>query len=306
MASISARADWPALSLSDWIETRDALHLWLQIVGKVRLRLAPLINHYWQCTFYLTARGLTTSPIPYGGRSFTIDFDFVDHRLVIRTTDGGHAGFTLEAQSVAAFYSRLMDELARLGLSVHIYEKPNELPVAVPFPSDDTPRPYDADAVHRFWRALSQSDRVFKQFRSRYIGKCSPVHLFWGAMDLAVTRFSGRTAPTHPGGVPNLPDRVTRESYSHEVSSCGFWSGTAPIDYPAFYAYGYPQPVGFADARVLPASAFYSTDFGEFILPYERVRESATPDETLLEFLQSTYAAAADLAHWDRVALERP
>ena len=305
MTSSNARADWPAVSLADWIETRDALHLWLQIVGKVRLRLAAPINHSWHSTFYLTARGLTTSPIPYGGRSFHIDFDFMDHRLVIAATDGGQAGFALEAESVAAFYSRLMQELARLGIAVHIYEKPNELPVAVPFPLDDTPRPYDADAVHRFWRALSQADRVLKQFRSRFIGKCSPVHLFWGGMDLAVTRFSGRTAPPHPGGIPNLPDRITREAYSHEVSSCGFWSGTAPIDYPAFYAYAYPQPPGFGEARVLPDGAFYNKDFGEFILPYDRVRDSESPDDSLLQFLQSTYVAAADLAHWDRAALER-
>ena len=305
MTSNNGRGNWPALSLADWVETRDALHLWLQIVGKVRLRLSAPINHYWHCTFYLTARGLTTSPIPYGDRSFHIDLDLMDHQLVIAATDGGQAGFALEGQSVAAFYSRFIQELARLGISVHIYEKPNELPIAVPFPADDKTRPYDADAVNRFWQALSQSDRVFKQFRSRFIGKCSPIHLFWGGMDLAVTRFSGRTAPPHPGGIPNLPDRVTRESYSHEVSSCGFWSGTAPIDYPAFYAYAYPTPAGFGEARVLPDGAFYSKDFGEFIMPYDRVRESGSPDETLLEFLESTYVAAADLARWDRTALER-
>lgn len=305
MSSISTRADWPELRLSDWVETRDALQLWLQIAGKIRLRLTPLVNHYWNCPLYLTARGITTSPMPYGSRSFTIDFDFINHRLVIATSDGSKGGFGLEAQSVAAFYHRLTEELARLGITVRIYEKPNELPTDVPFPQDNMPRPYDADAVHRFWRALSHADRVFNQFRARFIGKCSPVHLFWGAMDLAVTRFSGRVAPVHPGGVPNLPDRVTRESYSHEVSSCGFWSGTAPIDYPAFYSYAYPQPQGFGEARVRPDGAFYSKEFGEFILPYDRVRESASPDDTLLEFLQSTYVTAADLAHWDRGALER-
>jgi Family of unknown function (DUF5996) len=305
VSSTSSRADWPELRLSDWIETRDALQLWLQIAGKVRLTLSPLVNHYWHCTFYLTARGITTSPISSGSRSFTIDFDFVDHRLVITTTGGARRAFALEAQSVAAFYARLMDELERLELPVHIVAKPNELPVAVPFPQDSQPRPYDADAVNRFWRILSQTDRVFKLFRTRFIGKCSPVHLFWGGMDLAVTRFSGRKAPPHPGGIPNLPDYVTRESYSHEVSSCGFWSGTAPVDDAAFYAYAYPQPGGFADARVGPEGAFYSKEFGEFILPYDRVRESASPDDTLLDFLQSTYVAAADLAHWDRGALER-
>jgi hypothetical protein len=303
--SNSLRADWPELRLADWVETRDALHLWLQVVGKVRLTLTPPVNHSWHCTFYLTARGITTSPIPHGTRSFTVDFDFVDHRLMITTTDGGQRDVALEPQSVAAFYSRVMQELGRLDLPVHIVAKPNELPIAVPFAEDDKPRPYDRDAVNRFWRVLSQADRVLKIFRGRFIGKCSPVHLFWGAMDLAVTRFSGRKAPLHPGGIPNLPDRITQEAYSHEVSSCGFWSGTAPIDYPAFYAYAYAQPAGFADARVGPADAFYSKDFGEFILPYDRVRESSSPDETLLEFFQSTYGAAADLAHWDRAALER-
>jgi len=299
------RSDWPELRLADWIETRDALHLWLQIVGKIRVSLTPPVNHSWHSTFYLTARGLTTSPIPYGTRSFTIDFDFIDHRLLITTTDGHRRDMPLVAQSVASFYSRVMEALARLDLEVRIVAKPNELPVVVAFPQDEQPRPYDAEAVNRFWRALSQADRVFKKFRGRFIGKCSPVHLFWGAMALAVTRFSGRTAPVHPGGIPNLPDRVTREAYSHEVSSCGFWSGTAPIDYPAFYAYAYPQPAGFAEARVRPDGAFYSTDFGEFIFPYDRVRESPSPDDTLLEFLQSTYVAAADLAKWDRRALER-
>jgi Family of unknown function (DUF5996) len=305
VTSIDLRADWPELPLAGWIETRDALHLWLQIVGKVRFSLSPPVNHSWNCTFYLTARGITTSPIPHGTRSFTIDFDFIEHRLIIAATDGRRREIPLEAQSVAAFYSRVMEELAHLELPVRIVAKPNELPVAVPFAKDDKPRPYDADAVNRFWRALSQADRVLKKFRAGFIGKCSPVHLFWGAMDLAVTRFSGRTAPVHPGGIPNLPDRVTREGYSHEVSSCGFWSGTAPIDYAAFYAYAYPQPAGFGEAQVRPEGAFYNTDFGEFILPYDRVRESPSPDDTLLEFLQSTYVAAADLAKWDRAALER-
>ena len=305
MALNDSRAQWPQLGLADWIETRDALHLWLQIVGKVRLRLTPLVNHYWQSTFYLTARGVTTSPIPYEGRSFTIDFDFVTHRLVIANSDGTRGGFPLRAQTVAEFYHRFMSELARLGIVVSIYATPNELPVVVPFPEDHKPRPYDADAVHRFWLVLVQADRMLKQFRTQFIGKCSPIQLFWGGMDLAVDRFSGRTAPAHPGGIPNLPDYVTRESYSHEVSACGFWSGTAPIDYPAFYAYAYPQPAGFADARVRPDGAFYSKDFGEFILPYDRVRESESPDDTLLDFLESTYGVAADLARWDRTALER-
>jgi hypothetical protein len=298
--------DWPALPLHEWVETRDTLQLWLQIAGKVRLRLAPPVNHSWHATFYLTARGVTTSPIPHGSRSFQIDFDFLDHRLIIAASDGRAGGFGLEPQTVAAFYTRLMEELTRLELPVRISARPNEIPDAISFRADEIHRAYDADAVNRFWRALAQADRVLKIFRSRFIGKCSPVHLFWGAMDLAVTRFSGREAPQHPGGIPNLPDRVTREAYSHEVSSCGFWSGTPPVAYPAFYAYAYPQPAGFADGKVRPDAAFFSPDFGEFILPYDQVRESPTPDETLLEFLQSTYELAADLSRWDRTALERP
>jgi hypothetical protein len=296
---------WPALPLQEWIDTRDTLHMWLQVVGKVRLTQTPPINHSWHATFYVTPRGLTTSAIPHGERTFRIDFDLIDHRLTIQPSDGASGGFPLEPQTVASFYARTTKELDRLGLPVRIVAKPNEVPVSIPFARDEQHRAYDAGAVNRFWRALVQSDRVMKTFRSRFIGKCSPVHLFWGAMDLAVTRFSGRTAPLHPGGVPNLPDRVTREAYSHEVSSCGFWSGTAPIDYPAFYAYAYPEPPGFTDARVGPAGAFYSPDFREFILPYNRVRESSTPDETLLQFFQTTYEAAADLGKWDRAALER-
>jgi hypothetical protein len=305
MASQSGHPDWPALPLHDWIDTRDTLHMWLQIAGKVRLRLSPPINHSWHATFYLTSRGITTSPIPHGSRSFQIDFDFMDHRLIVAASDGRSGGFDLEPQPVAAFYARLMEELARLELPIRISAKPNEIPDAIPFEADEKHRAYDAGAVHRFWLGLAQADRVLKIFRSRFIGKCSPVHLFWGAMDLAVTRFSGRPAPQHPGGIPNLPDRVTREAYSHEVSSCGFWPGTAPIDYPAFYAYAYPQPPGFAEGRVRPDAAFFSTDFGEFILPYDRVRESPEPDATLLEFLQSTYELAADLGGWDRSAMER-
>ena len=305
MASSNSPADWPELPLASWIETRDTLHLWVQIVGKVRLRLTPPINHSWHSTLYLTARGLTTSPIPYGTRSFHVEFDCVDHRLRIDAHDGASGGFGLEPQSVATFYRRLMEELARMSLPVRISARPNELADATPFSRDETHRSYDRDAVHRFWRALLHADRVFKRFRTGFVGKCSPVHLFFGAMDLAVTRFSGRTAPMHPGGIPNLPDRITREAYSHEVSSCGFWSGTAPIDYPAFYAYAYPQPDGFAAARVRPGAAFYSTDFGEFILPYDAVRTSASPDDTLMDFLESTYSAAADLGGWDRRALER-
>jgi hypothetical protein len=280
--------------------------LWLQIVGKVRLKQAPPINHSWHTTLYVTSRGLTTSLMPHGALEFQIDLDLIDHRLEISTTDGRRTGFALEPVTVAEFFARLTDELHRLNLAVRIVARPNELPDPIPFADDRLHRDYDPDAVNRFWRMLVQAHRVMQQFRSRFIGKCSPVHLFWGAMDLAVTRFSGRTAPTHPGGIPNLPDSVGQEAYSHQVSSCGFWSGTPPIDYPAFYSYAYPEPPGFAGARVEPEGAFYSQDFREFVLPYDRVRESARPDDTLLEFLQSTYAAAADLGEWDRSALERP
>jgi hypothetical protein len=295
---------WPSLPLHEWSATRDTLHMWLQIVGKVRLVQTPWINHSWHATLYVTSRGLTTSPIPHGSREFQIDLDFIDHRLSISTTEGGVETFPLEAQSVAAFYRRLIEALSRLDLPVRIVSTPNEVPEAIPFASDENHRSYDPDAVNRFWRMLVQAERVMRQFRARFRGKCSPIHLFWGAMDLAVTRFSGRPAPEHPGGIPNLPDRITREAYSHEVSSCGFWSGTPPIDYPAFYAYAYPEPPGFAQARVRPDAAFYSPDFREFILPYDRVRESASPDDTLLDFLQSAYEAAADLGKWDRAALD--
>ena len=300
-----ANSDWPALPLAQWADTKDTLHMWMQIAGKVRLRLAPPVNHSWHATFYVTARGLTTGPIPHGTRHFQIDLDFIDHHLRVTASDGSIGGFALQPETVAAFYARLMAELTRLGLPVRISARPNEVADAIPFRQDETHRSYDRDAVTRFWQATRQADRVMTIFRSRFIGKCSPVHLFWGALDLAVTRFSGRTAPMHPGGIPNLPDRVTREAYSHEVSSCGFWPGSAPIDYPAFYSYAYSEPPGFADARVRPDGAFYSRDLREFVLPYDVVRESSAPDEMVLEFLQSTYEAAADLAKWDRQALER-
>ena len=298
-------AAWPVLDLADWLPTRDTLHMWLQIVGKVRLVQTPWINHSWHATLYVTSRGLTTSLIPHGHRQFQIDLDFVDHRLAVSASDGRSGAFSLKPQTVAVFYDRLMHELAALDLPVHIVARPSEVPSPVPFAEDEVHREYDADAARRFWQVLVQVDRVMRVFRARYLGKCSPIHLFWGAMDLAVTRFSGRPAPPHPGGIPNLPDRVTREAYSHEVSSCGFWTGTAPVDAPGFYAYAYPQPPGFADVSVRPEGAFYSAEFREFILPYARLRESAAPDDTLLDFMQSTYEAAADLGRWDRPALER-
>jgi len=298
---------WPELPLGAWADTCATLHMWTQIVGKIRLRESAPINHGWHSTLYVTARGLTTSPIPHGARTYQIDFDFIAHALWIHVSDGGVARLRLEAQTVASFYRRVMEALHGLGIDVHIHGQPNEVPDPIPFARDEVHCAYDAAYVNRFWRVLVQSDRVFKQFRSRFIGKCSPVQLFWGALDLAVTRFSGRPAPEHPGGIPNLPDRITREAYSHEVSSCGFWSGSAgsAIAYPAFYSYAYPEPEGFSRAAVKPDAAFYSPDFREFILPYDAVRQAADPDHVLLEFLQSTYEAAADLGKWDRAALER-
>jgi hypothetical protein len=304
-ASESRDALWPALPLEAWSDTCATLHMWTQIVGKIRLAQTTWTNHSWHVTLYVTSTGLTTSPIPYEKRSFEIAFDFIAHELVILTSDGGRGRVPLEPQSVATFYRRLMEALSALGLRVAIYARPNEVAEAIPFAEDEVHRSYDPEYANRFWRVLVQTDRVLKRFRARFIGKCSPVHFFWGAPDLAVTRFSGRPAPTHPGGVPNLPDRVIREAYSHEVSSVGFWPGGGAIAYPAFYAYAYPEPSGFPAAPVSPAGAFYSTDLKEFILPYDVVRTADSPDDALLAFAQSTYEAAANLAHWDRSALER-
>ncbi|MBI2821671.1 MAG: hypothetical protein HYX74_05550 [Acidobacteria bacterium] len=296
---------WPSLPLEVWIDTCATLHLWLQIVGKIRLVQSPWINHSWHATYYLTTRGLTTSPIPYGARSLQIDFDFIDHAVVIQASDGGTGGLALQPRSVATFYRLLKEELEKLELQIDIYPKPNEVPDPIRFDRDEAHRSYDPEQANRFWRILVQADRVFKRFRARFIGKCSPVHFFWGAPDLAVTRFSGRRAPDHPGGIPNLPDRVTREAYSHEVSSCGFWPGGGPVSYPAFYSYAYPEPAGFREAPVRPAAAFYSNELREFILPYDHVRQAESPDDVLLDFLQTTYEAAANFGHWDRHFLER-
>jgi hypothetical protein len=279
--------------------------MWTQIVGKIRLAQSPWVNHSWHVTLYVTPRGLSTSSIPHGARTFQIDLDFVEHQLAIESSDGQRRALELQPESVASFYGRVMKALDALGLPVRISKRPNEVPNPIRFDRDDAPRKYDRESAHRFWRALVQVDRVFKVFRARFIGKCSPVHFFWGSPDLAVTRFSGRKAPEHPGGVPNLPDWVTREAYSHEVSSCGFWPGGPGAPYPAFYAYAYPQPDEFPNAPVKPDGAFFSQELREFILPYDRVRESESPDEALLEFLQTTYEAAANLGRWDRSALER-
>ena len=303
-ASESRDALWPPLPLTAWRDTCATLHMWTQIVGKIRLTQTTWTNHSWHVTLYVTSTGLTTSPIPYGTRTFEIAFDFVAHELRIRTSDGGHGRVPLEPQSVATFYRRLMEVMTALGLPVRIYAKPNEVADAIPFAEDEVHRAYDRDYANRFWRVLVQTERVMKRFRARFIGKCSPVHFFWGGPDLAVTRFSGRRAPTHPGGVPNLPDRVAREAYSHEVSSLGFWPGGGAIDYPAFYAYAYPEPDGFRERAVRPDAAYYYADGGQFLLPYEAVRTAEDPDATLLAFLEDTYAAAADLGGWDRKALD--
>jgi hypothetical protein len=280
--------------------------MWSQIVGKVRLVQTPWINHSWHVTLYVTSRGLTTSPIPHGATTFQIDFDFIDHELLIQTSGGAVRKLPLRPQPVADFYAELMGELERLGVGVRIRTRPNEVAEAIPFEEDRRHAAYDAAYAGRFWRALAQADRVLKRFRAGFIGKCSPVHFFWGSFDLAVTRFSGRPAPPHPGGVPNLPDWVAREAYSHEVSSCGFWPGGGPLPFPLYYAYAYPEPEGFREAPLRPGGAFYSPELREFVLPYDEVRRAGSPDAVLLEFVQSTYEAAADSARWDRTALERP
>lgn len=279
--------------------------MWTQIVGKIRLMQSPWVNHSWHVTLYVTARGLTTGPVPHGDRVFEIDFDFIDHELTVRSGDGRSGRIPLQPQTVADFHAGLMAELEKLGLRVDIHRRPNEIPDPIPFDEDKVHREYDREYANRFWRILVQADRVFRAFRADFAGKCSPVHFFWGAADLAVTRFSGRRAPAHPGGIPNLPDWITRDAYSQEVSSLGFWPGGGPIPYAAFYSYAYPEPPGFAAAPVQPAGAFYSDELREFILPYDIVREAETPDDTLLQFAQTTYAAAADLARWDRGSLER-
>jgi hypothetical protein len=279
------------------------VHLWSQIVGKVRLQLAPWVNHSWGSTLYVTPRGLTTSPIHHGGELFQIDLDFRSHALRIETSGGRTWGMGLGPMSVANFYRELFGGLHDLAIDVRILARPVELEEAVPFEQDTRQRPYDGDAIQRFWRALVQVDRVLKEFRAGFRGKSSPVHFFWGAFDLAVTRFSGRPAPPHPGGAPNLADWVMREGYSHEVSSTGFWAGNG-LGEPAFYAYAYPEPDGYRQRRVQPEAAYFHEALGEFILPYEAVRASADPDATLTAFLESTYTAAADLGEWERAALE--
>jgi hypothetical protein len=300
----SSQSLWPDLPTPAWRGTYETLHLWTQIVGKIRLVRTPWLNHSWHVALYVSARGLTTSPIPDGAGTFQIDFDFIDHVVRISTSGGAKREFALAGQSVASFYAAVMSALAEFGIHIAIDEMPNELPDPIRFSQDTRHASYDPDAVQRFFQILANADRVFKQFRTGFLGKASPVHFFWGSFDLAVTRFSGRRAPLHPGGVPHLSDDVACEAYSHEVSSAGFWPGSGAIDYPAFYSYAYPEPPGFRTARVRPDAAFFSEALGEFILPYDAVRLSAQPDQALLDFLQSTYEAAANAAKWDRDALE--
>ena len=305
---MSASEAWPSLPLAEWEPVCDTLHLWTQIVGKTRLALAPMQNHWWQCTLYVTTAGLSTSPIPCGERTFEIDFDFIDHRLVVRTSDGGRKTLPLEPQTVAEFYRRYLEALRGLGVPAEIrHPSPNEVAKPIRFDADTVHGSYDAVAVGRFGRALAQADRLLKEFRGRFLGKCSPVHFWWGSFDLSCTRFNGRPAPMHPGGIPNLPDWATREAYSHECISAGWWPGNGggPMREPAFYAYAYPEPVGCPQATIRPAEASYHPALHEWVLPYEVVRRSSTPDAMVLDFLQSTYEAAAGLGGWDRAALER-
>jgi hypothetical protein len=299
----NATSDWPELPYPAWKDTCDTLHLWTQIVGKVRLALTPWLNHSWHVTLYVGARGLGTGPIAVGGRTFAFDFDFIDHVLWLRTSDGHFRQLMLKPTSVAEFYDDVTVALRELDIAVQINGMPNEIAGAVPFSDDRAHASYDREAVGRFHRVLLETNDVLSHFRTGFLGKVSPVHFFWGSFDLAVTRFSGRKAPPHPGGVPGLPNAVAREAYSHEVSSAGFWPG-AGLGYPAFYSYAYPAPDGFAEAKVRPDAAFWSKELSEFILPYEAVRTAREPAAELMAFLQSTYAAAANLGKWDRRDLE--
>src|SRR5437762_6149786 len=304
MKSDTSADVWPELNYADWKETCATLHLWTQIAGKIRLTLTPWTNHSWHVTLYVTSRGLTTSPIPHGTDTFEIRFDFIDHQLRILKNDGAQRSIELKPRSVADFYKAVMGALNELDLAVKIDILPNEIPNPIAFDHDEQHRSYDPEYANRFWRVLVQTDRVFKEFRSRFCGKCSPVHFFWGSFDFAVTRFSGRQAPPHPGGVPHLPDPITREAYSQEVSSLGFWPGADVMPRALFYSYAYPEPAGFAQAKVKPDAAAYNPELREFILPYDAVRKANSPDEMLLDFAQSTYDAASTLGKWDRVALE--
>lgn len=302
----TANEAWPALPLDGWRDTYATLHLWTQMVGKTRLALSPAENHWWHVALYVTPRGLSTSPIPYGEGTFEVAFDFIDHQLVVRTSDGRIASTPLAPRTTAEFWSDYLAVLGSLGIHARIRPVPAEMPEVIPFPEDHVHASYDPDAAERCWRAMVQVDRVLKRFRGQFLGKSSPVHFWWGAFDLACTRFSGRPAPRHPGGIPNLPDYVAVEGYSHECISAGWWPGGNGVEEPSFYAYAYPEPEGCPEAEVRPAAAHYNMALREWILPYEAVRTAPDPDAALLDFLQSTWAAAADLGGWNRAALERP
>jgi len=295
---------WPPLPLAGWQDTLSTLHMWTQIVGKTRLALAPHENHWWQVALYLTSHGLTTAVMPYRGRALEVEFDFLAHRLLLRTSDGGTESVALAPRTVADFYGAYLEALRSLRIELPIRPVPVEVETAIPFAEDHAHAAYDADAVQRWWRLLAQADRVLKRFRGRFVGKQSPVHFFWGSFDLAATRFSGRPAPVHPGGAPNCPDYVMVEAYNRECSSCGFWPGSPAVPEPAFYAYAYPEPPGYPGAPAGPKGAYYHRDMREFVLPYEAVRSSSAPDDVLLEFCQATYEAAAE--GWDRGLLDRP
>ena len=296
---------WPALPLAEWRDTYATLHMCMQIVGKTRLAFAPMENHWWQVAFYVTPRGLATSAIPDGERSFAVEFDFVGHSLAVRCSDGSSHGFALVPRSVADFHALYMAALHSLGIEPKLMPSPVEVETAIPFAEDREHAAYDPDAAHRCWQILVRVDQVMKRFRGRFVGKQSPSHFFWGSFDLAVTRFSGRPAPRHPGGAPHCPDYVMVEAYSHECSSCGFWPGGGAIEEPAFYAYAYPEPPGYATHAVRPSAALYDPQAREFILPYEAVRSDPDPDAALLAFFQTTYEAAANHGRWDRPALDR-
>jgi len=291
---------WPSLALEDWEPTRATLHMWSQIVGKIRLAQTPLVNHWWNVPLYVSARGLTTSAMPYGSTHFEIEFDFIDHNLEIRCSDGAMRTVKLSPKSVADFYQETMAALDDLGLPVHIWKMPVEIPDPIPFDQDHQHKSYDPEYANRFWQVVRHADRVLQDFRSQFIGKSSPVHFFWGSFDLAVTRFSGRLAPPRPDA-----DSITKEAYSHEVISHGWWPGQGPLGKPAFYSYTAPAPEGLATAPIKPEKAFYSNDMSEFLLLYDDVRNAEAPDKALMEFLESTYEAGADLARWDRKSLER-
>lgn len=295
---------WPPVAYAEWRDTYATLHMMTQVVGKIRLACAPMVNHWWHVALSVSARGLSTSAMPHGPRTFQIDFDFIDHRLRIQVSDGRERTIALRTRPLAEFYNEVMEALATLDVPVRIWARPVEVEEAVPFDQDVQHTAYDPAQASRFWHVLRQAACVLEDFRSGFTGKCSPVHFFWGSFDLAVTRFSGRRAPEHPGGIPNLADWVVREAYSRECSSCGFWPGSGPVPEPAFYAYAYPEPAGYRNSPIRPHQAYYSESMREHILPYEAVRKTRDPEALIHEFLQSTYAAAADLGRWNRAELE--